>query len=526
MQESGPYFKSGQEYTPPSGSSDATEVEQRLRESEERWRSLVASSMDAVLMTSPDGRVFSANPAATKLFGYSEQELIEKGRNAVVDGSDPRLTAALEQRARTGRFHGELTLVRKDGSKFEGEISTVLFTGFHHEPCTSMVVRDISERNQVESALRASEAALRAKSDELAVILDATPAITFIAHDRDCRYMTSSSEAMKTLRLPPGANTSKSAPEGERPETFRVFRHGRELLPEELPVQQSASTGRVIKDVEVTLLFTDGSTRELVGNSSPIRGEDGQIRGAVGAFLDITERRQAEQKIRESEASLRELAARLEQIREEERARIASAIHDELGHALTDMKLDLAWIDRRLNAQGLRRQTAIRQRLAQVIRNVDGLAQGVRRIATELRPAVLDALGLLPAIEWQAQEFQRQTGIHCRVASDEGGIPVPFEQSTALFRALQELLTNIVKHAAATQVVIHLAVAPEQVVLEVTDNGRGFPANEPFCPTALGLLSIRERAAALGGVVQIESAPGKGAKVAVKLPVDRSTDPS
>jgi PAS domain S-box-containing protein len=275
-------------------------AEAALRESEERYRSLVTSSIDAVLLTAPDGRILGANEAACRMFGRSEQELIQVGRSGVLDGSDPRLAPAFEERARTGRFRGELTLMRKDGTRFPGEVSSAYFTGRQGGLLTSMVIRDATERVRMEEELRESAASTRARADELATLLAATPALTFIAHDPDCRRMTSSDAALRLLRLPAGANSSKSAPPGERPETFRALKDGRELRPEEMPLQLAAATGQAVKNFELTLAVNDGTSVDTVGDAIPLFDAEGKVRGAVGAFLDITERKRAEEGLRAS----------------------------------------------------------------------------------------------------------------------------------------------------------------------------------------------------------------------------------
>ncbi len=157
---------------------------------------------------------------------------------------------------------------------------------------------DITDRKRVEAALLKSEAGARAQAAELQALLASTPAITFIAHDATCRRMSSSDAALRLLRLPPGANTSKSAPPGERPETFRVFKNGRELATEEMPMQWVAATGKSLRDYELTLIFTDGTSRDIVGDIVPLIGPDGSVRGAVGAFIEITERKRIEETLR------------------------------------------------------------------------------------------------------------------------------------------------------------------------------------------------------------------------------------
>ncbi len=228
---------------------------------------------------------------------------------------------------------------------------------------------------------------------------------------------------------------------------------------------------------------------------------------------DLSEMKRAEQELRASSEQLRNLAARLLSVREEERARISREIHDELGQSLTAVKMDLAWLAGRLprrNGQMLKRIRSTRQ-LA------DSIIQSIRRISTELRPAVLD-LGLAAAVEWQVQEFQARSGIQCKVRLLTREV-VASNASTALFRIFQETLTNVARHAKATRAEVVLQKQRDRVVLMIRDNGRGFDQADPSLSKSLGLLGMRERAAILGGQVIIASAPGKGTTVTAWIPL-------
>jgi signal transduction histidine kinase len=223
--------------------------------------------------------------------------------------------------------------------------------------------------------------------------------------------------------------------------------------------------------------------------------------------------KRAEQELRASSEELRNLAGRLLSVREEERASVAREIHDELGQSLTAVKIDLSWLARRLS----RRNGQMLERIRSTLQLADSIIQSVRRISTELRPSVLD-LGLAAAVEWQAQEFQSRTGIQCKVRLLTQEMYEP-SVSTALFRILQETLTNVARHARATRVEVVKQKQRDGLVLRIRDNGRGFDPADPSLSKSLGLLGMRERAAILGGKVIIASAPGKGTTVTAWIPL-------
>ena len=228
---------------------------------------------------------------------------------------------------------------------------------------------------------------------------------------------------------------------------------------------------------------------------------------------DLSEAKRAEQELRASSEQLRKLAARLLSVREEEQTRIAREIHDELGQSLTAVKIDLAWVARRLPP----RNAPMLERIRSTMQLADGIIQSVRRISTNLRPAVLD-LGLAAALEWQAEEFQSRTGIQCKLRLPAQEVVAP-HVSTTLFRIFQETLTNVARHARATRAEVVLHKQRDRLVLLIRDNGRGFDQADPSVLKSLGLAGMRERAALLGGHVNISSAPGKGTSVTAWIPL-------
>jgi signal transduction histidine kinase len=239
---------------------------------------------------------------------------------------------------------------------------------------------------------------------------------------------------------------------------------------------------------------------------------------AVSRALSETEQRRerelAEEKFRRSHDQLRALTGHLQFVREEERTRIAREVHDELGQALTGLKLDLAWLSGKLTAARV-----LQRKIKTMSAQVDGTIHAVRRIATELRPGVLDSLGLGAAIEWQAAEFQERTGIRCELKLEVTDMIWEQNFSTACFRVFQETLTNIIRHAKATHVEVRLAEVERELILTIHDNGRGITEREIADGRSIGLIGMRERATQAGGAVFFAGGPDAGTTVTLRLPL-------
>jgi signal transduction histidine kinase len=233
-----------------------------------------------------------------------------------------------------------------------------------------------------------------------------------------------------------------------------------------------------------------------------------------------------EEAIRASHEQLRALAARIQAAREEERAHAAREIHDVLAQELTCLKMEVAWLSRRLAEPiGTWKQNVLQEKVGAIMDLTDKASQSVRRIAADLRPVVLDSLGLCAAIEWVAADFQKRTEICCEARVPGQGLAMDRDRSTALFRILQESLTNVARHAGATKVDIHLWREADEVILTVRDNGHGVQPSELKDPHSIGLLGMRERASMLEGRCAIRAQAGGGTTVEVRLPIASIVNP-
>jgi signal transduction histidine kinase len=274
-----------------------------------------------------------------------------------------------------------------------------------------------------------------------------------------------------------------------------------ELLPQapnkNLADQHQASQ-ELIAELEARL--TQLTSQLLAANASLER----EIIGHLGK----------EDEFRRSTEQLRELSARLQSVREEERTRIAREIHDELGQALTGLKMDVAWLQKHLDQQ----QPALVEKTRAMSNLTDIIIRAVRRIATELRPGILD-LSLVATIEWQLQEFQTRSGIRGKLISAPEETTLDVDGATTVFRIFQEILTNVARHAQATQIEVSVEENDTFLTLQVQDNGRGITEGEIHSPKSIGLLGMQERARLRGGEVQFQGTPGQGTTVTVRLPL-------
>lgn len=323
----------------------------------------------------------------------------------------------------------------------------------------------------------------------------------------------------------PEYNLAKAARVGEcKDEGWRVRKDGSRFWASVLITAVKDSSGNLRGFLKITRDTTDRRAREAILTEAKetleLRAEQrAAILAKVNLDLrqEINVRQRAERDLRKSLEQLRALAARLQLVREEERTLVAREMHDELGQACTAIKMDLAAIGRKAT----KRQTQIRLKVDSALELVDKMIFTVRKIASELRPKTLDALGLTAALEAQAQEFEDRTGIRCIVVLPREPLALDSEHSTAIFRIFQESLTNVARHAQATRVNARLEIQENQLILVVQDNGRGFDEAQLGGRRSLGLVGMQERAFLLNGEFKIEGVPGSGTKVTLRIPLPR-----
>jgi len=276
-----------------------------------------------------------------------------------------------------------------------------------------------------------------------------------------------------------------------------------------------------ITELESTWVKRDGTVINVIENVRAIRDKNGDFLYYEGTVTDITERKRVEGKLKRSREHLRKLTAHLQQYREEERTLIAREIHDEFAQLLTGMAVDLTWLKKRL--PGIiygESGAAVMEKIDNFSALVDSAFEAVKKICAKLRPKILDDLGIEAAIKWQLDTVKTQTGIEYEFTSFMGESLPDHKVSTAIFRIFQESLTNIIRHAEATEVTVNLERGENCLVLSIKDNGKGITVSSISSMDSLGLLGIRERVHALNGDIKITGVPCNGTSIKVQIPFD------
>jgi len=460
---------------------------------------LLENLHDAIVATDERLVLTAWNRAAEEMYGFTAQEVIGRNFDEVVRSELPeeRRAEAFRLLAQTGRCRVEAVHHRKDGTQIHAEGNTMALTDAPGRIIGYVFAfRDITERKRTEDELRKQHEVLQTIIDGIPVM------IRFLGPDGRVQLVNRTWETTLGWSL-----------EEVQQHHMALFDH---LYPDPQERERAlafvaAATGEW-EDFRVRV--RDGRT--IDATFANIRLSDGTN---LSIGQDITERKRTERQLRDTAEQLRALSARIQLVKEDEGIRIAREIHDELGGALTRLRWDLSALKKDLSepADPARMQSAL-EKTAAMLTLTDATIDVVRRIASELRPDVLDNLGLAEAIEWQCRQFQARSGLACRYECALESTDLGRDQATAVFRIFQEALTNILRHAQATQVDISLKEEDGNVVLTIRDDGRGFAEEEISRSHALGLLGMRERAHVVGGQVVITGTKGRGTAVTVIVP--------
>jgi PAS domain S-box-containing protein len=498
--------------------TERKQAELVLQASEERYRAFIANSSEGIWRVELErpisiqlpvddqierivqlAYVAECNDVMARIHGLDRAENMIGVRVKDMPGGDPRHIDNLRAFIRSGYQIEDAETFRVD---VEGKKHYILSTYFGvvengHLVRGWGVQRDITDRKRAEQSLRESEERFRATFDNAGIGMALV--------DMQGHPLKSNPALQRML----GYNEQELSNM-----VFTEFTHADDRARDLSLYNELAAGKRDSYEIEKRYIRKDGQVIWGHLTVSLVRGVTGRPEYAVGMVEDITQRKQATEELQRSFSQLRALAARLESIREEERKRVAREIHDGLGQALTAIKIDLSSLTSDFTEDDRERA----QKAASIMKLADETIQLVRRISTELRPGILDDLGLVAAVEWAAEDFEARTGTKCLLKLPPEDVVTDPAHATAIFRILQETLTNVARHANASRVDVRLAEQNGDLCLEVRDNGKGISEAQLTSSGSLGILGMRERATLLKGELIIRGAPGQGTTVRARIP--------
>jgi PAS domain S-box-containing protein len=474
-------------------------AEQQLKKEKEVLEKIFENIPVMIAFVNEDSGVRLVNPEWELRIGWTLKEIQEQNVDIYAEAyPDPQYRQTIREfvNAATGEWV-DLKIRVRDGRVIDAACAIVLLS----DGTRLVIAQDVTERKRAEDALRQSEDRLRLVIDTIPIMawsLRSDGAVDFV-NQRWFEYTGLTWEQFV-----------------QEPNSI-VHPKDRTRVVEKWIADMTA---REPYETEMRLRRADGQYHRFLVRTAPLRDERGNVIKWYGVSTDIEDLKRAEERITATSEQLRALSARLQSAKEEEDIRIAREIHDEMGSGLASLRWELDRFDKTISeAEDWSQRQALRERVEEMMRLTDMTISTMRRIAAELRPSILDDLGLAEAIEWQTDQFQNRTGIVCRCDCSLETLDLDSEKSTAIFRIFQEALTNVLRHSRATAVEVVMRQEDGKFVLSIGDNGKGITENEKSGTLSLGILGMRERAHLIGAEFEINGVEGKGTSITLRVPV-------
>jgi len=489
--------------------------------------SLLDNIKDAVMSTDKDLAIVSWNKKAEEIFGWTEMEMRGNTITAMMNPvyKDDTNASVAKRLFKNGSWEGEVNVEKKDKQSITILLSTSLIRKKNGKMTgTVSIARDITSRKQLEEQLKKFNTVLgKQVEDRTAEVRHVVERL--VTSEKKYKLLFESNPLpMMMISLPDlnitDVNEAAVQQYGYSKADF-LMKTINDLKP---PHDPEAGFKEYFKS-DLLGYHPTGIWKHIKQDKTVIHVEvfvygmmlDGRKMKLVLAY-DVTEKIEAENKLKQYLEEIRMLTGHLQEVREEERKNIAREIHDELGQQLTVVKMEVAWIIRKLEDT----ETKFEKKMQALLQTIDGAMKSVRRICAELRPTSLDDLGLVAAIEWHAKQFETKSGIRVRLDLPKSEPEqLPALSKTGLYRIFQESLTNVARHANAKQVNVRLGLGENTILMEIADDGKGFDIAESGQRRTLGILGMKERSLMMGGEYIISSYPGMGTKVMVSIPMEK-----
>jgi len=443
------------------------------------------------------GRFIRWNKQLEDVTGYSAGEMATMHPADFFEAKEKNyVVARIQGIFQKGINDTDANLITKDGRKIPYFFKTVMIE-YEGGPCLLGNGIDITERKKAETELRASE-------QKYKLLFESNPLPMWMLTLPDYRFIDVNSVALLQYGYTKEEFLKLSPMDFRPPKDLKKLKA---LTSTEFRGVHHAGIWRH-KKKDGTIIYVDIVTHDI--------NHKGQMRRLVLAN-NITERHAAEEKLKESYEAIRTLTGYLQNVREQERLNISREIHDELGQLLTVLKMDVSWLNKKIGGEN----SMVKEKLSEILNLVDTTVRSIRRIASELRPTLLDDLGLYAAMEWHLEEFERRSGIRRELVIPENELALSDSLKIGIFRIFQESLTNVARHSEAKNVNVSLLQKDNQLILTIRDNGIGFEEGPMATKKTLGLLGMKERSMMMGGVYNITSARGAGTTVTVIIPLSK-----